>query len=453
MFTTNYNKKLTNLQLKLFNYLAEEHNPALEFLISFLYSLLEKSYRFLEAIKDIVIMPIFQILSFFIMLVFFLMASIHLKTNINTIAIPTPTTAIVKTTVNYPTAIINATNIVTSTIKNIPPPLLRLEEKSKPLFLEEKKKPLLLEEKPLLLLPFFKVEKVEAVENVIKVIDEIENIINPFVKEATKKKREQLQIIENFKGTLLDIEKIKSCATDLTIPNTSKPIIRYCNNRFCPVCANIKSGKNADIIKKILFKARENKKTLLYGTFTTKNVTANNLIAEIEKINIAFTKTLTVPKKLKENIKGYVRKLEIKYNPINSDYNVHIHTAIAVINYYKDHITIEEFYTNFKKYLKDDDIIEPNIQKIGKTDKDIIKVANYIAKEDLIQNLFFADEVSDNIYNAVKNKRILEFCLEFRQLKKEVENVIDLNKLNKHKNKMPILTNLYWDNNKKIYIS
>lgn len=443
MFTIHYNKKLTNLQLKIYNYLAEEHNPFIEFLISFLYCILEKFIGLMETIKDIVIMPIFQILSF---LVLFLMASIPLKTNINTIAIPTPT-AIVKTIVNYPTAIINATNIVTSTINNIPPPLLRLEEKLKPLLLEEKKKPLLLEEKTLLRLPFKTVEVEE------KVIDEINNISNPYVREATQKKREQLQIIDNFKGTLLDIEKIKSCATDLTIPNTSKPIIRYCNNRFCPVCANIKSGKNADIIKKILFKARENKKTLLYGTFTTKNVTANNLIAEIEKINIAFTKTLTVPKKLKENIKGYVRKLEIKYNPINSDYNVHIHTAIAVINYYKDHITIEEFYTNFKKYLKDDDIIEPNIQKIGKTDKDIIKVANYIAKEDLIQNLFFADEVSDNIYNAVKNKRILEFCLEFRQLKKEVENVIDFNKLNKHKNKMPILTNLYWDNNKKIYIS
>lgn len=445
MFTTNYNKKLTNLQLKIYNYLAEEHNTALELFISFLYCILEKSIRFLEAIKDIVIMPIFQMLSFFIMLVFFLMASIPLKTNINTIAIPTPT-AIVKTTVNYPTAIINATNIVTSTINNIPPPLLRLEEKSKPLLLEEKKKPLLLEEKPLLLLPFKTIEVEE------KVIDEIENIINPYVKEATKKKREQLQIIENFKGTLLDIKKIKSCATDLTIPNTSKPIIHYCNNRFCPVCANIKAGKNADIIKKVLLKARADKKTLIYGTFTTKNVTANNLIAEIEKINTAFTKTLTVSKKMKNNIKGYVRKLEIKYNPIQQDYNVHIHTALAVINYYKDHITTEEFYTNFKKYLKDD-IIPPDIRKIGNKDKDIIKVANYIAKEDLIQNMSFSDEVSDNIFLAVKNRRILEFCLDFRQLKKEVENVIDLNKLNKHKNKMPILTNLTWDNNKKIYIN
>lgn len=445
MFTTNYNRKLTILQLKIYNYLAEEHNPALELFISFLYSVLEKSIRFLEAIKDIIIIPIFQIFSFLVMLVLFLMASIPLKTNINTIAIPTPT-AIVKTIVNYPTAIINATNIVTSTINNIPPPLLRLEEKSKPLLLEEKKKPLLLEEKTLLRLPFKTVEVEE------KVIDEINNISNPYVREATQKKREQLQIIDNFKGTLLDIEKIKSCATDLTIPNTSKPIIHYCNNRFCPVCANIKAGKNADIIKKVLTKARENKKVLLYGTFTTKNVTANNLIAEIEKINTAFTKTLTVPKKMKNNIKGYVRKLEIKYNPIQQDYNVHIHTALAVINYYKDHITTEEFYTNFKKYLKDD-IIPPDIRKIGNKDKDIIKVANYIAKEDLIQNMSFSDEVSDNIFLAVKNRRILEFCLFFRELKKEAENVIDLNKLNKHKNKMPILTNLTWDNNKKIYIN
>lgn len=437
MFTTYYNRKLTILQLKLFNYLSKEHNPLVEFIISFLYFLLEKFIR----LTDIVIMPFFKVLSFLVMLVFFFIASIPLKTNINTIAIPTPT-AIIKTTVNYPVAIINATNIVTSTIKNIPPPLL---------LLEEKKKPLLLEEKTLLLLPFFKVEKVEAVENVIKDIDEINNISNPYVREATQKKREQLETIEKFKGTLIDIDKIKDCASFLTIPNDSKPFIHYCNNRFCPVCANIKATKNANIIKEVLTKARESKKTLLYATFTTRNVTAIELTKEIEKINTAFTKTLTVPKKMK-NIVGYVKKLEIKYNPINSDYNVHIHTALAVINYYKDHITTEEFYTNFKKYLKDDSIIPPDIKKIGNEDKDIIKVANYISKEDLIQNLSFSDEISDNIYNAVKNKRLLEFCLSFRDLKREIESTL-ASKVNTKKNKMPLITTLKWNNQKKIYIS
>lgn len=442
MFTTHYNRKITILQLKLFNYLSKEHNPLVEFIISFLYFLLEKFIR----LVDIVIMPFFKVLSFLVMLVFFLIASIPL-TNINTIAIPTPT-AIVKTTVNYPIAIINATNIVTSTIKNIPPPLLLLEEKSKPLLLEEKKKPkpLLLEEKTLLLLPFFKVEKV------IKDIDEINNISNPYVREATEKKREQLSKIEKYKGTLLDIDKIKDCASFLTIPNNSKPFIHYCNNRFCPTCANAKAGRNANIIKEVLTKARADKKTLIYGTFTTKNVKESELINEINRINTAFTKTLTIPKKMK-NIVGYVKKLEIKYNEARSDYNVHIHTAIAVINYYKEHIGIDEFYTNFKKYTKDDDIIKPDVKKIGNEDKDITKVANYLAKENLIQNLLFSDEVSDNIYNAVKNKRLLEFCLDFRQLKKEVENTLAINKVNTGKNKMPLLTTLTWDNNKKIYIN
>lgn len=423
MFTIHYNKKITKLQLELYNFLSKEHNPALEFFISFLIFILEKMLKVTEAIKDIVIMPFFQVLSFFIMLIL-LLFNVIASNPITTIPI---NKTIINTTIN-PIAETNFKSHILDFINatdNIPPPMALEEE----------------------------IQPNKAVEVEEKAIDEINNILNPYVKEATKKKREQLENIAKYKGTLLDLDKIKSCATDLTIPNNSKPFVHYCKNRFCPVCANIKVTKNADIIKKVLFKSRENKKTLLYGTFTTKNVTANNLIAEIEKINTAFTKTLTVPKKLKENIKGYIKKLEIKYNPINNDYNVHIHTALAVINYYKDHITIEEFYTNFKKYLKDDDIIEPNIQKIGKTDKDIIKVANYIAKEDLIQNLFFADEVSDNIYNAVKNKRILEFCLEFRQLKKEVENVIDLNKINKNKNKLPLLTTLTWDNNKKIYIN
>ena len=418
MFTIHYNKKITKLQLELYNFLSKKHNPALEFFISFLIFILEKMLKVAEAIKDIVIIPFFQVLSFFIMLIL-LLFNVIASNPITTIPI---NKTIINTTIN-PIAETNFKSHILDFINatdNIPPPMALEEE----------------------------IQPNKAVEVEEKAIDEINNILNPYVKEATKKKREQLENIAKYKGTLLDLDKIKSCATDLTIPNTSKPFIHYCNNRFCPVCANIKATKNADIIKKVLFKARENKKVLLYGTFTTRNVTADNLTAEIEKINTAFTKTLTIPKKMKENIAGYVRKLEIKYNPINNDYNVHIHTALAVINYYKNHITVKEFHDYFKKYLKDDDIIEPNIQKIGKTDKDIIKVANYISTEDLIQNMSYTDEVSDNIFLAVKNRRILEFCLFFRELKKEAENVI-----NKHKNKMPILTNLTWDNNKKIYIN
>lgn len=442
MFTINYSKKLTNFQLKLFNYLSKEHNPALEFFISVLIFILERILKIIDLIQDILIVPIFKMLSLFIVLIFLLF---NLVASIPTIHRPSTTAIVTTTTVNYPVAIIDKnTNIIAISINNIPPPIKAIETNIiKPLLLEEKKKPLLLEEKTLLLLQF----KEE------KAIDEIESIINPFVKEAVKKKREQLEKIANFKGTLLDIEKIKSCAVDLTIPNNSKPITFYCGNRFCPTCSQIKAGKNTDIIRKVLMKARADKKTLIYGTFTTKNVIADNLTAEIEKINTAFTKTLTIPKKMKDNIVGYVRKLEIKFNEARNDYNVHIHTALAVSNYYKNHISIEEFYQHFKRYTKDNDIIPPDIRKIGNENKDITKVSNYLAKEDLIQNLHFSDEVSDNIYNAVKNKRILEFCLEFRKLKKEVENTLAINKVNTKKNQMPILTNLTWDNNKKIYIN
>ena len=424
MFTIYYNKKLTNLQLKIYNYLSKEHNPFVEFLISVLYSILEKSIRLTETIKDIALIP-FKVLGFLIILLFLVL--FHLA-SINRITIPTNTAFINSTAIN--TAETNFKSHITSlinSIDNIPPPIL-IKQKiqlNKAVKIEEEKE---------------------------KIVDEIENIINPFVKEAVKKKREQLETLDNFKGTLLDIEKIKNCAVDLTIPNNSKPITFYCGNRFCPTCSQIKAGKNADIIKRVLLKARENKKVLLYGTFTTKNVKERELINEINRINTAFTKTLTIPKKMK-NIVGYVKKLEIKYNPIQQNYNVHIHTVIAVSNYHKNHITVEEFYQHFKRYTKDNDIIPPDIRKIGNEDKDITKVSNYLAKEDLIQNLSFSDEVSDNIFLAVKNRRLLEFCLDFRQLKKEVENVIDLSKLNKNKNKLPLLTNLYWNNNKKIYIS
>lgn len=428
MFTIYYNKKITKLQLELYNFLEKEHNPLVEFIISFLYSLLEKSIKIAEAIKDILIVPIFQVLTIFIMLILLLFNVIASSPNITTIH--TNTAFINSTVINNITETnfkSHITNIINA-IDNIPPPLPIKEE-----------------------IQLNKAVKIQ--EEKEKSFDEINNISNPYVREATKKKREQLKTLDNFKGTLLDLDKIKNCAVDLTIPNTSKPIAHYCHNRFCPTCASAKAGRNANLIREILLKTRADKKTLLYGTFTIKNVKADKLLDEVNRINTAFTKTLTVPKKIKDNIIGYVRKLEIKYNPTNNDYNVHIHTAIAVINHYKNHISIDEYHEYFKRYTKDNDIIKPDIKVIGKTDKDITKVSNYLAKEDLIQNMLYSDEVSNNIFNAVKNKRLLEFCLSFRELKKESENVIDLNKINKNKNKLPLLTTLTWNDKKKIYTS
>ena len=223
MFTIYYNKKLTNLQLKIYDYLSKEHNPLVEFIISFLYYLLEKSIKIAEAIKDILIVPIFQVLTIFIMLILLLFNVIASNPNITTIH---TNTAFINSTVTN-IAETNFKSHITSlinSIDNIPPPI-PIKEEIQP-------------------------NKAVKIEEKEKIVDEIENIINPYVREAVKKKREQLETLDNFKGTLLDIEKIKSCAIDLTIPNNSKPITFYCGNRFCPTCANIKATKNADIIKK-----------------------------------------------------------------------------------------------------------------------------------------------------------------------------------------------------------
>lgn len=118
MFTIYYNKKLTNLQLKIYNYLSKEHNPFVEFLISVLYSILEKSIRLTETIKDIALIP-FKVLGFLIMLLFLVL--FHLA-SINRITIPTNTAFINSTVINNITETnfkSHITNII-NTIDNIP---------------------------------------------------------------------------------------------------------------------------------------------------------------------------------------------------------------------------------------------------------------------------------------------------------------------------------------------
>ena len=96
MFTIHYNKKITKLQLELYNFLSKEHNPALEFFISFLIFILEKMLKVTEAIKDIVIIPFFQVLSFFIMLIL-LLFNVIASNPITTIPI---NKTIINTTIN-----------------------------------------------------------------------------------------------------------------------------------------------------------------------------------------------------------------------------------------------------------------------------------------------------------------------------------------------------------------
>lgn len=282
----------------------------------------------------------------------------------------------------------------------------------------------------------------------IQIQDEINNIINPNLKERTLKKRKLIEKAEAIKGKVK--EKIDSCLNVISVKENGTITPFYCKNRYCPTCSYIKSTKNKILITEILKNFED--KTLLFITLTNKNVKINNadeLKNERKKVTEAFTK---FNKKLK-NAKGYIRTIEILYNAERSEYNIHIHAILLVVNYKKEYKKKEEYNKIWREVLNDEMAIIFDIQEIKKDKKleNIKKVSSYITKQEL-EKMQHSDDVS-NIFSMAENKtKDLTFAGEFKKTKKEVEEKIEKDK-KINKNISNVLLNLKWDNEKNLYIN
>ena len=246
--------------------------------------------------------------------------------------------------------------------------------------------------------------------------------IEKVLEKPSLKKIKQMDKLKELKGTLIKKDRIESCMNWVSIQKNKIITTNYCKDRFCSICSYIKSFKNKIIIEKILKKLEDKK--LLFLTLTNKNVIADELEGEIESYTTSFNK-LTKKKDIKENLNGYIRKIEIDYNKERNDYNIHLHSILLMKNYKKNYIKKEKWLESWREVKKDKNITQIDIKEIKGNNKniteDIKKISNYISKENLQQNMYYTDEVSDTIYKATKYKKDITYSGEFREIKREIE--------------------------------
>lgn len=246
--------------------------------------------------------------------------------------------------------------------------------------------------------------------------------IEKVLEKPSLKKIKQMDKLKELKGTLIKKDRIESCMNWVSIQKNKIITTNYCKDRFCSICSYIKSFKNKIIIEKILKKLEDKK--LLFLTLTNKNVIADELEGEIESYTTSFNK-LTKKKDIKENLNGYIRKIEIDYNKERNDYNIHLHSILLMKNYKKNYIKKEKWLESWREVKKDKSITQIDIKEIKGNNKniteDIKKISNYISKENLQQNMYYTDEVSDTIYKATKYKKDITYSGEFREIKREIE--------------------------------
>lgn len=246
--------------------------------------------------------------------------------------------------------------------------------------------------------------------------------IEKILEKPSLRKIKQMDKLKVLKGTLIKKDRIESCMNWVSIQKNKTITTNYCKDRFCSICSYIKSFKNKIIIEKILKKLEDKK--LLFLTLTNKNVIGDELEEEVENYTISFNK-LTKKKGIKENLNGYIRKIEIDYNKERNDYNIHLHSILLMKNYKKNYIKKEKWLESWREVKKDKNITQIDIKEIKGNNKniteDIKKISNYISKENLQQNMYYTNEVSDTIYKATKYKKDVTYSGEFREIKREIE--------------------------------
>lgn len=210
----------------------------------------------------------------------------------------------------------------------------------------------------------------------------------------------------------------------------------FCRIRLCPMCQWRRSLKLFGQVKQITDKILlDNPNTrFIFGTFTVKNCDAENLEACINNLNkkfrylVAKSLTFAPAKKLKQNLLGYMKAIEITYNSQEKTYHPHIHAIFAVKssffsskNYY---MSKKEWIELWQKALDVDYKPQIDIRAIkNNTAKAVAEVAKYPAKVSPILNLATdeAIEVLKTLTNSLNKKRFVAFGGIFKTVKQELK--------------------------------
>ncbi|TKC15605.1 protein rep [Bacillus paranthracis] len=284
------------------------------------------------------------------------------------------------------------------------------------------------------------------------------------------KKKQNMKIYEFIEKKMSESgrELFKSCSTfnEFVATKDKKTKKRVkgndCKNRFCPICAWRKAGKDAVKIATMMEAIKiEEKKEFLFLTLTTPNIKADMVKSEIDRFNKAFNK-LFKRRNIQRSIKGYIRKLEMTYdkerfitkgmykdrksyydkrglkvddhNPNYDTYNPHFHVLLCVDkSYFKKkelYIKHEEWLEMWREVTDMPEITQVHIQKVEliREGNAVAEVAKYSAKD---YEMSVSQDVFDVFYSALKGRQLIVYGGLLKDYAKKYED----GELDKYKSK------------------
>jgi Plasmid rolling circle replication initiator protein and truncated derivatives len=211
---------------------------------------------------------------------------------------------------------------------------------------------------------------------------------------------------------------------------------RFCHWRFCALCAWRLSLKRTFVTKVVMTRLANLGFRFLFVTLTAPNVKAEELSAEITRLNEAWSR-MTKRKKYKTLIIGGIRKIEVTYNSETDTYHPHLHIILCVEkkyfkrttsrktdkkNIYPNMIMFEEWQADWQQALRDDRAEQINVQAISnhpqKMAKAIAEISKYSAKD---SEMVLDKKVFKAMYLGMKGKRLFSPFGEMKKLFREFE--------------------------------
>jgi plasmid rolling circle replication initiator protein Rep len=255
------------------------------------------------------------------------------------------------------------------------------------------------------------------------------------VKQFTEKKAKN-QVVTKYIDTHLSYKmlyRFEECGEWLDIitnASASKKKVlnaNLCKHRFCPLCAYIKSYKQAYklyVMTEYITDVYEY--DYIFLTLTAPNVKGDKLRETIGEYNKAFDRLMRY-KEVTNACKGFIRKLEVTYNKKRNDYHPHFHVVIAVKKtYFKDrtYLTRTRWLDLWCRAMRDPSILIVDVRAVknhkeGTLQSGIFEIAKYTAKDtDYTQS----QEVFDAFYKALIGHRDLTYGGVFREARTMFEN-------------------------------
>lgn len=263
-------------------------------------------------------------------------------------------------------------------------------------------------------------------------------------------KQENLQLVKIYKtarekninlitdSRLFDLEH---CADTLLFAENAEgkkklKSANFCRLRLCPMCQWRRSLKMFGQVQMITDKILERDKStrFLFATFTVKNVDAENLETCINILNNKFlylvsrNKTFAPAKKLKQNLLGYLKAVEVTYNTKDKTYHPHLHVIFAVKSTFfknkQNYMTKKEWIELWQQALGVDYKPQTDIRAIKSgTAKAVAEVAKYPVKTAPILSLpdDEAVEVLKTLTSSLNKKRFVAYGGIFKTVKQELK--------------------------------